>query len=211
MIKAVIFDMDGVIVDTEYFYQKRREAFMNELGYSLAGIDLQQFIGENFRSLWPIIEPRVDLSLEELEQKYQHYKKQHPLNYEAMVYPKAIQLIQSLSQQGYQLALASSSTMQDIQRCLTENQLASFFDVLLSGESFPKTKPDPAIYEEAVRRLGLSKEEVVVLEDSTVGIAAAKAAGLYTVAFHNPFYHLDQSQADQIIEHHEHLWRYLEK
>lgn len=202
MIKAVIFDMDGVIVDTEYYYQKRRAAFMNELGYSLDGIDLQCFIGENFRSLWPVIEPRVDISLNELEAKYQDYKARHPLYYKEALYPEVKSLIQKLYQQGFKLAVASSSTMKDIERCLIDNQLISYFDVVLSGESFVKTKPNPAIYECAIQKLGIKKEEAMVLEDSEVGISAAKSAGICTVAYHNPFYHLNQSEADYVIEQH---------
>lgn len=202
MIKGIIFDMDGVIVDSEWQYQKRREAFMQQLGYSLEGIELQRFIGESFRSLWTEVAPRVDISLEELEEKYESYKKSHPLDYQQALFKEVKPLIETLKKEGYRLALASSSTKADIERCLTETGLFPYFDVVLSGRDFPQTKPDPAVYEAAVQQLNLPKQALVVLEDSAVGIAAAKAAQLKVVAFQNPRYSLDQSQADAIITSH---------
>lgn len=202
MIKGIIFDMDGVIVDSEWQYQKRREAFMNQLGYSLEGIELQRFIGESFRSLWTEVAPRVDISLEELEEKYESYKKSHLLDYQQALFKEVKPLIETLKKESYRLALASSSTKADIERCLTETGLFPYFDVVLSGRDFPQTKPDPAVYEAAVQQLNLPKQALVVLEDSAVGIAAAKAAQLKVVAFQNPRYSLDQSQADAIITSH---------
>lgn len=202
MIKGIIFDMDGVIVDSEWQYQKRREAFMKQLGYSLEGIELQRFIGESFRSLWTEVAPRVDISLEELEEKYESYKKSHPLDYQQALFKEVKPLIETLKKEGYRLALASSSTKADIERCLTGTGLFPYFDVVLSGRDFPQTKPDPAVYEAAVQQLNLPKQALVVLEDSAVGIAAAKAAQLKVVAFQNPRYSLDQSQADAIITSH---------
>lgn len=210
MIKGIIFDMDGVIVDTEWSYQQRRRDFMESLGYLLDGIDLCRFIGESFRSLWDEVEPRVDISLAELESAYEDYKAKHPLSYKEVLFQEAKELIQTLHQEGYRLALASSSVKPDIERCLQETELAPYFDVVLSGRDFPKTKPSPLVYEEACRLLQLPKEEIVVLEDSEVGIRAGKAANLYVVAYHNPRYSLNQSEADAIITNHKQLLERIE-
>lgn len=211
MIQAVIFDMDGVIVDTELAYQKRRQAFLEAYGYNTEGLPWVEFIGENFASKWELIEERVDVDCATLQKRYIQYKKEHPLSYEGLAIPTIVQGIKQLYQAGYTLALASSSTREDIERCLTLLQLRPYFRFVLSGQDFPKTKPDPAIYRCMQQKLGLKAEEIIVVEDSKVGIQAAKDAGLFVLAYYNPLYQQDQSWADAQLTKEDYLYEWIQE
>lgn len=198
-IKAVIFDMDGVLVDTEASYQERRRSFMESQGYDVSQINWLDFIGETFETLWDRIEPFVDVDCATLQERYVIYKKAHPLHYESVVTPHVIETIKQLHDEGYTLAVASASSLSDIQRALDVMGVRDCFTSLLSGRDLERTKPYPDIYIQTLEKLGLPATEAIAVEDSPVGIQAARSAGLYTVAYHNPFYQLDQSQSQQQI------------
>lgn len=200
-IKAIIFDMDGVIVDTEMWYQDRRRKFVESLGYHLQ-IDWQEFIGETFASLWPKICNDIEMPLEEVESRYQQYKKNHPIEYETLLIPGMKPIVKLLKEKGYLLAVASSSTLTDIKKCLTIHDLADDFAFVNSARDLGHPKPSPLVYQKTLQDLQLDPQEVIVIEDSAAGISAAKQANLKVIAYHNPKYQLDQSQADyQIVQH----------
>jgi HAD superfamily hydrolase (TIGR01509 family) len=101
-----------------------------------------------------------------------------------------------------QLILASSSARVTIERIFKRFGLHRYFSHIVSGEDFPKSKPDPAIFNEAVRLSGQAKENCIVIEDSTNGVKAAKAAGIFTVGYVSANSKLqDLSQADLVIRH----------
>ena len=100
---------------------------------------------------------------------------------------------------GIALGLASSSTKSDILKALDSMNIRSYFKVILSGEEFVESKPDPAIYEEAARQICCPKEDILVVEDSEKGIAAGVAAGLTTWAVKDTRFGMDQSQAAGFI------------
>lgn len=199
-IKAIIFDMDGVIVDTEYWYQQRRQNFLKSLGYEL-NLEWQSFIGETFSSLWDQIKDDVDLPLEEIEQKYAKYKKENHIDYNGLLIPGIKPIIQFLHEKGYKLAVASSSTMKDIKQCLETNDLTEYFSVVNSARDLNDPKPSSLVYLQTLKDLKLQAHEVLAIEDSFAGITAAKNAKITTIAYQNPKYELDQSKADfQIVQ-----------
>jgi HAD superfamily hydrolase (TIGR01509 family) len=111
-------------------------------------------------------------------------------------------LIQELHQNGMQLILASSSANVTIQRIFNRFDLDQYFTHKVSGEDFPKSKPHPAIFQKAAELAKTSVEHCIVIEDSTNGIMAAKAAGIYCVgydSFHSKLQ--DYSLADKVISH----------
>lgn len=200
-IKAVIFDMDGVIVDSEIWYQQRRQNFLKELGYELS-LQWTDFIGETFESLWNQIEDQIDLPLAELERKYVAYKKAHQIQYEELLMPGIKPMIQWLNVSGYKVALASSSTMADIKRCLETHDLMPYFDVIESARDLGEPKPSPLVYNVTKEKLGCADDEILVIEDSKAGIHSAKEAGLKVAAYQHPKYQLDQAKADyQIVQY----------
>ena len=197
-VKGIIFDMDGVIVDTEQWYQKRRQNFVESLGYKLS-IDYHEFIGETFASLWDKIKQDIELPLEEVEEKYQAYKEKHRINYQDILIPGVKPMIQLLKAKGYKLGLASSSTLADIMLALETHDLVSYFDVINSARDLGDPKPSPLVYQQTIKELQLASETLLAVEDSQAGIRAAKDAGLKVVAYQNAKYNINQDQADYKI------------
>lgn len=200
--KAIIFDMDGVLFDTEAFYYKRRELYLAGHGIYIHHIPKSYFIGGNMKQVWYKIlgEDYDKWDVPALQAGYLQHKKDHPLPYKDLLFPDVKKTLSSLKAKGYKLGLASSSMKADILRALKENDLTAYFEVALSGEEFAETKPHPEIYQTACAQLGVSPEETLVIEDSEKGIAAGKAAGATVWGIRDHRFGLDQSQADRLVE-----------
>lgn len=191
--KAIIFDMDGVLFDTESFYYRRREVFLNDRGISIKHLPPSFFIGGNMKQVWQhILRDDYDKwDVDKLQKDYTAYKDKHPLPYPSLVFDDTVSVIEALDKKGIALGLASSSTKSDILKALDSMNIRSYFKVILSGEEFVESKPDPAIYEEAARQICCPKEDILVVEDSEKGIAAGVAAGLTTWAVKDTRFGMD--------------------
>lgn len=200
--KAIIFDMDGVLFDTESFYYRRREVFLNDRGISIKHLPPSFFIGGNMKQVWQhILRDDYDKwDVDKLQKDYTAYKDKHPLPYPSLVFDDTVSVIEALDKKGIALGLASSSTKSDILKALDSMNIRSYFKVILSGEEFVESKPDPTIYEEAARQIGCPKEDILVVEDSEKGIAAGVAAGLTTWAVKDTRFGMAQSQAAGFIQ-----------
>ncbi|SDP08097.1 haloacid dehalogenase superfamily, subfamily IA, variant 3 with third motif having DD or ED/haloacid dehalogenase superfamily, subfamily IA, variant 1 with third motif having Dx(3-4)D or Dx(3-4)E [Streptococcus equinus] len=200
--KAIIFDMDGVLFDTETFYYRRREKFLAEKGISIKHLPPSFFIGGNMKQIWPdILRDDFDKwDTEQLQKEYSIYKKTHPLPYKNLIFEDTFEVVKGLFDKGFRLGLASSSTKHDILKALDETQLREYFSVILSGEEFEKGKPHPAIYQEARRQLGFNNEETLVIEDSEKGIQAGVSADLAVWAIEDTLFDMDQSKASRLVK-----------
>jgi len=115
-------------------------------------------------------------------------------------------LIKDLHQNGIQLILASSASKVTIERVFRRFELHPYFTHIVSGEDFPKSKPHPAIFEFAASLSIAPKENCIVIEDSTNGVLAAKAAGIFCVGYNSIHSKLqDLSKADTVINHFDEL------
>ena len=196
--EGIIFDMDGVLVDSEEFYYQRRKAFLKEYDLSIEQIPISEFVGADMRSLWEIILEVNDTNYDEsfLNEKYIQYKMDHPIDYGHMIDPDAKRVLQFLKRKGYKIGLASSSMIDAIQDVLKAGQLASYFDVIVSGSQFKKSKPAPEIYEYTASELGIAPEKCLALEDSEKGIRSAHDAGMTVWAIKDTRFGMDQQLAD---------------
>ena len=201
--KALIFDMDGVLIDSETLYKDIERALFDEVGVVLDHEEHCSYQGSSNPVMWSLIKEKHGLHhpLEELvamtEKRVIRFFSALP---QIASMPGVVELLQRLQSKGIKLALASSSSIEVIQIVLTKTGLAPFFEVVVDCTEAGTGKPDPAIFLLAQKKLGIPKENCVIIEDSTNGIKAAKAAGIYCIAFNGPgSEHQDQSGADLII------------
>lgn len=203
MIKTVIFDMDGVIVDTEPVHKYAYYKHFEELGIEIPEELYVTFTGNSTRNVFQKIKKKFNLK-EEVENLI--LRKRHLFN-EAFDTKPDLQLIggvetliHNLHKQGMQLILASSASKGTIERVFNRFHLQSYFTHKVSGEDFPKSKPDPAIFIHAAKLSNHALEECIVIEDSTNGIEAAKNAHLKCIGYNSLHSKKqDLSKADIII------------
>lgn len=196
MKKAVIFDMDGVLAFTEDFYFKRRMNFFDELKVEPSTRKIQDFIGSSSDMIWEMLVPNDEKKREDLKEKYLKYSKDHEVKFLEVLNPSTKEVFHKLKEKNIKIAIASSSGKKDILRMTKDCEFDDYIDFVISGEECTKSKPDPEIYIETLKALNLSAKDVLVIEDSTLGIRAAKSAGLTVGALVPKDYHIDQSEAD---------------
>ena len=199
---AIIFDMDGVLFDTETFYYHRREKFLAERGISIKHLPLSFFIGGNMKQIWRDIlrDDYENWDIHQLQEEYTTYKRNHPLPYKDLIFADTFEVIKKLYDNGYRLGLASSSTKHDILKALDDTKMREYFSVILSGEEFPKGKPHPAIYQEAARQLRTNQDNILVIEDSEKGIQAGISADLHVWAIEDKLFGMNQSKANRLVD-----------
>lgn len=204
---VVIFDMDGVLVNSEEFYFERRKRFFELHSLTFALSDLSDCAGKTNSEIWERLVPEDQLLRNKLKLEYKEYSKQNPIHYCLYKNKFAFETIKELKSKGKKLSIASSSPMEEIIRMMKECKFADYFDFVISGEELKKSKPNPEIYLKVIEYFGAHKEYLVV-EDSKVGITAAKAANLFTLALKQK-YDIDQSEADAVISDLSEVIRYL--
>lgn len=209
MLKTVIFDMDGVIVDTEPVHHFAYHQLFNQLGITVSPELYASFTGNSTKNIFQKLKAQFELSqsVEELVQaKRDLFNDAFDHKDDLTLLDGVERLIKELKANDIQLILASSSAKVTIQRVFNRFQLFPYFAHIVSGEDFPQSKPHPAIFLEAVRLSQHQAQECMVIEDSTNGIAAAKGAGVFCIgydSFHSK--NQDYSQADWVVKHFDEL------
>ena len=197
--------MDGVIVDTEpvhrYAYYKQFE----ELNIDVTEAMYTSFTGFSTRNTFQTLKEQFQLTNEVedlIQRKRSIFNDAFDTKADLELLEGVRTLIEDLHQNGIQLILASSASKVTIDRVFNRFGLHDFFTHIVSGEDFPKSKPHPAIFEHAASLSIAPKENCIVIEDSTNGVKAAKAAGIYCVGYiseHSKDQHLEE--ADLVINH----------
>jgi len=182
MIKAVIFDLDGVIVDTAHYHFVAWKRLAKELGIDFTEVENEQLKGvSRMRSLEIILElGNLRLSQDEMD-RLATKKNQWFVDYiNAMkpneIFPGVKEMIQDIRAGGIKIALASSSKNADT--VLTLLNIKNLFDVIVDGTMITHTKPDPEIFLLAAKKLDLPTSDCLVFEDAEAGVEAAIAAGM---------------------------------
>ncbi|HJD46818.1 MAG TPA: HAD family phosphatase [Candidatus Mediterraneibacter norfolkensis] len=202
--RHIIFDMDGVLIDSEPEYQKRTRKYIRSLGLELPEEMYDLICGSNLRDSYQLLRNRVS-GFEVTYQEYVEGKlellRKEPLDVKGIADKELYPLLQYLKEQKYHIALASSSPKDRIVSYLEELGVLDFFEVIVSGMDFKRSKPDPEIYFYTLSCLHVSAEQCLVVEDSTYGIEAAKAAGTVVIGKKDQRFGYDQSRADYLVEH----------
>ena len=199
--KAVIFDMDGVIVDTEPYNMERVYQYVLSLNPRAKREDMYQNAGRVKQDVWTRIANIIGLERgwEETMLDYrQNWVPYHPFEipYKKIFREETIDILNWAREHGMKTAVASSTAYEKVKEILTEVGVVPYLDLILSGEFFERNKPDPAIYLKAAELLGVEPEDCVAIEDSTVGITAGYRAGLRVIALIDDRFGFDRSLAD---------------
>lgn len=203
MIKTVIFDMDGVLVDTEPVHYDVSLLQFKDLDIEISDEMYHTFTGNSNKMIYQKIKNRFQLAheIEDLiEAKNKLFLEAFDKKEDLYLMPGVKDLIIDLYANGIQLIVASSSEMAIINKVFERFDLNQYFTHKVSGEDFPESKPNPAIFLKAASYSKAPIEECLIIEDSTNGITAAKAAGIFCIGYKGKTgVGQDQSKADMII------------
>lgn len=198
-IRAVIFDKDGVLIDTEGEYDRRRRIFFAE--NNIDDSAFPDFYGSNNAVIWGCVEPNDPARREGLYQAFLARFADEPLRYLRFLVPGVADTLRALKGRGLLLGLASSSPRWCIDNFLADCGLTGIFDVVLSGEEVAAPKPAPDVYLAAMEVLGVEPSRVLVVEDSPIGLRAAHDSGARVCSILPPSAPaLDQSLADVHVD-----------
>lgn len=189
MLQAILFDFDGLILDTEYpYYDSWRETYVS-YGLTLALEEWAAMIGKGAAVLasapYEDIENRVGRALDHNVIRAERRAAFERLMAQETILPGVEALIADAQRHNLLLAVASSSPRDWVTSYLNRLGLGECFDAVCCGDEVERTKPAPDLYHAALRTLGISANAAVALEDSVNGVAAAKTAGVFCVAVPN--------------------------
>ena len=202
---AVIFDMDGVIIDSEDLYTELEQDLFRKVGLNISHDEHLTYQGTSNIMMWTKIlqKHKVQLPFDELVEMTNRMVEEHftsVLAVEPM--PGVRKLIDFLLERRVKLALASSSTLKIMELILERCQLKNAFQVVVDSRMAGAGKPNPAVFLMAAQQLGVSPPKYIVIEDSFNGIKGALAAGMFCIAFAGPgSEHQNQSMANWRIGH----------
>lgn len=188
-LKAVLFDMDGVIVDTEPLHRKAYFKTFNELGIDVSEDLYTSFTGASTKRVCEILINQFNLTqtYEEIAKTKRDYFKEYFYNDEGFdLIPGVKQLIEHYYENGITLILASSATMNTINMVFEKFELDKYFSGKISGADLKESKPHPEVFLLAAEMAPESVENCMVIEDSTNGILASHRANIFCAAYRSP-------------------------
>lgn len=188
MVKTVIFDMDGVIVDTEPVHKYAYFKHFEELKIDVSEELYATFTGNSTKNVYQKIKDQFGIftEVEELVlRKRSLFNDAFDTKPDLELISGVENLIKDLHESGIELILASSASKSTITRVFNRFNLDPYFSHKVSGEDFPKSKPDPTIFLHAASLSKNQKEDCIIIEDSTNGVKAACAAGIYCLGYNS--------------------------
>lgn len=203
MLKAVIFDMDGVLIDSEPVHFEANKRIMKDFGYELEYEYYKQFIGSTLSHMWQVLKEDYDIEDEiEILNKMSEQGSKDIIGKDGYIkIPGACELVEMFSSNNLRLAVASSSSTGNIEDVVSSLGIKQYFDIIVSGLDVSYPKPAPDIFLNAAELLKVDSSECIVIEDSSNGVKAAKAAGMTCIGYINPNSgEQDLSEADYLVE-----------
>lgn len=202
MVKAIIFDFDGTILDTETPDFHCWQAMFEDHGSELERDIWCQVVGTTWDHFNPFdyLEQKIGRSVNRDDLHQLHREKFHELVAKQVPLPGVESVLATAQELGIKLAVASSSQRSWVEGHLDRLGLLQHFSVTKTADDVERVKPDPALYTEALKALDVVASEAIAFEDSVNGVKAAKAAGIYCIAIPNSVtQNLDFSHADHKV------------
>lgn len=186
MLKAVIFDMDGVIIDSEPLHNIAYHKMFEDVNIKVSDTLYESLTGKSTLNVCKQVKDLFNLSespesLVALKRKHYEYIFENDKTFDLI--DGVLDLIKDYHNNGLTLVLASSASMPSIERIFKRFDLNKYFKVKLSGADLKASKPHPEIFINAAKTSGFKTEECIVIEDSTNGIEAANAAEIFSIGF----------------------------
>jgi HAD superfamily hydrolase (TIGR01509 family) len=207
---AIIFDMDGVIVDSEPRHERAFREVFAEMGYGEShGIDFPQYYGRSDRALWLdfIAKHNPRWSIDELTE-WKQRRFLELIRQEKPIFTGLPELLEKLSSR-YRLAVASGSFHPVIDEVLAMRQLRRFFPAVVSVQDVPRGKPAPDIFLRAAELLKVPTQSCCVVEDAVAGVEGALAAGMTAIAITNSLRADQLARATHVVQTYEELEQLL--
>lgn len=195
--------MDGVVIDSEPLHYESTIRYLNdELGLAYNHKENMEFLGRSDEYMFRVLRERYSLAttVQDMIERRRDIYLELLIGHVALI-PGVTEFIQRLHRDNFQLAVASSSLARIIDVVLSEGGVKQYFDVVQSGEYLATCKPHPEIFLVTAERLGVTPARCAVIEDTTVGIEAAKAAGMRAIAYDAPGAPVQDFAAADIIIH----------
>ncbi len=196
-LKAVLFDMDGVLIDSEHYYMKGTFNMLKEVGFKGKLEDVYIVIGTTLERTYELeVELMNNLfSVEQMKEMNDRYFMEHPLPFKDIKKEGVNEILDYLKNKGIKIALCSSSPLDNITQVLKECEIQHYFDFVVSGEQFTESKPHPEIYLHAADVLGVKPDQCIVVEDSNAGVTSGYNAKMIVIGIQDEILNHDQSLA----------------
>lgn len=199
--KTILWDMDGVISDSYRYHFASWQDIFSRRGVTFGEEDFRRLFGARNDS---IIRTVMGEDLSEADARALVREKEETFRHKATgqlrPFIGALELLASLKKGNFRLGLVSSAPEENINLVLAELKLAGVFDCVVCGTDVPESKPSPQIYLAAARKLGVAPKDCIVIEDSPLGVKAAKAAGMKCLGITNTHPQQYLSEADRVID-----------
>jgi beta-phosphoglucomutase len=208
MLKAIIFDVDGVLVDSMCFQADAWVKVFKEIGITITRRDIYELEGSNDSRLIKAIFEKAGREPEPWHLEQLPEKKREALEFDRIEPFEGIQDSLKELKQHFKLAMVSGSNRNTVEK-IVNKFFSGCFDVIITGSDMERGKPDPDPFLKALEKLDLAKNECIVVENSPLGITAARRAGLYCVAVASMLEPEMVQHADLVLEDHTTLLGYL--
>lgn len=183
MSKAVIFDMDGLMFDTEFLVKEGWDIMGEKLGYGKLGYMINRTLGVNAKKSKEVFfeEFGHKVNFDELTEHTREYAYKYYDENGVPVKKGLYELLKYLKDKNYKLAVASSSRRESVIHHIEDAKVSEYFDAIVCGDMIENSKPNPEIYLRAARELNVEPKNCIALEDAPNGIKAASKAGMKVI------------------------------